>query len=200
MESKYFPFFGVGVIVPIIDQVIKIYVHYNFELHESIEVIPGFFSLTYVRNPGAAFGFLADSHSAFREIFFLSMPPAALLIILMILRGIDRSNRLMIFSLGLIFGGAIGNYTDRLKHRFVVDFLDFHWQRKFTWPAFNTADIAIVSGVSILLLLEITKKKANHWISVDVPANETGPDPNSTTIAKRDREVITRAPKGDREK
>jgi signal peptidase II len=141
------------------DQAVKIYVHTHFMLHESIEVIPGFFSLTYVQNPGAAFGFLADSNPAFREIFFLSMPPIALLIILAILRTVPDWDRWTIVSLSMVFGGAIGNYIDRLRFRYVIDFLDFHIQRKFVWPAFNIADMAIVGGVAILLYLEFTKHK-----------------------------------------
>jgi signal peptidase II len=141
------------------DQATKIYVHTHFLLHESIEVIPGFFNLTYVQNPGAAFGFLADSNPAFREIFFLSMPPIALLIILAILRTVHESDRWTIVSLSMVFGGAIGNYIDRIRFRYVIDFLDFHIQRKFVWPAFNIADMAIVGGVAILLYLEFTKGK-----------------------------------------
>ena len=141
------------------DQAVKMYVHTHFQLHESIEVISGFFNLTYVRNYGAAFGFLADSHQTFREIFFLSMPPVALLIILAIFRSVNESDRWSIVSLSMVFGGAIGNYIDRLRFRYVIDFLDFHFQKAYTWPAFNIADSAIVVGVAILLFLELTRTK-----------------------------------------
>ncbi len=142
-----------------LDQVTKIYVHTSFTLGESIPVIKNFFNITYVRNFGAAFGFLAESHPTFREIFFLSMPPVALLVILKLLKDTKDEDQCQIISLSLIFGGAIGNYIDRLRFRYVIDFLDFHVYNRYSWPAFNIADSAIVIGVGILLLLMFLEKK-----------------------------------------
>ncbi len=141
----------------------KVYVHTHFHLGESVIVIPNFFNLTYVRNFGAAFGFLAESHPSFREIFFLSMPPIALVIILGILRGVKDTDTKQIIALSSIFGGAIGNYIDRVRFRYVIDFLDFHLYNRWSWPAFNIADMAIVGGVGLLLLLMFleNKKKDN---------------------------------------
>ncbi|MCP5961604.1 signal peptidase II, partial [Klebsiella pneumoniae] len=79
------------------------------------------FNITHVHNYGAAFGFLAESHPPFREFFFLAMPPVALAIILMILRGVKESDRWTIAALSSVFGGAIGNYIDRLRFRYVID-------------------------------------------------------------------------------
>lgn len=134
-----------------LDQAVKMYIHTQFNWQETVTVIQDFFNLTYVRNEGAAFGFLARSHPAFRELFFLSMPPMALLIILMILRGVAENDKWQIVALSLVFGGAIGNYIDRLRFRYVIDYLDFHIKGYYTWPAFNVADMAIVCGVSILV-------------------------------------------------
>lgn len=159
MKIKYLLLAAISGAIVAADQAVKMYVHTHFMLHESVEVIPGFFNLTYVRNTGAAFGFLADSPPWFREAFFLSMPPIALLIILAILRGVAESDRWTIISLSMVFGGAIGNFIDRLRFRYVIDFLDFHIQKKYVWPAFNIADMAIVGGVAILLFLEFTRNK-----------------------------------------
>lgn len=156
-KTKYLLLAAITGMLITADQAVKMYVHTHFDLHESVEVIPDFFNLTYVRNEGAAFGFLAESNPIFREIFFLAMPPIALLIILGILRGVPDSERWTITSLSLVFGGAIGNYIDRLRFRWVIDFLDFHIHRQYTWPAFNIADMGIVCGVSILLFLEFTR-------------------------------------------
>ena len=145
-----------------LDQVTKIYIHTNFRLGESLTVLENYFNITYVRNFGAAFGFLAKSEPTFREIFFLAMPPLALMIILSILRGVPQHDRLQITGLSLIFGGAIGNYIDRLRFRYVIDFLDFHYQSKISWPAFNVADMAIVCGVGILLLHMFLVKEENQ--------------------------------------
>lgn len=142
-----------------LDQVTKVYVHTTFTLGESIPVIKNFFNITYVRNFGAAFGFLAESHPTFREIFFLSMPPIALLVILKLLKDTKDEDQLQIISLSLIFGGAIGNYIDRIRFRYVIDFLDFHINNRYSWPAFNIADSAIVIGVGILLLIMFLERK-----------------------------------------
>jgi signal peptidase II len=145
--------FAFSFLIVALDQVVKMYIHLHYQLGESTPVIPGFFNITYVRNFGAAFGFLAQTHPAFREIFFLAMPPIALLIILLIMRGVGDKDFPQIFALASVFGGAIGNYIDRLRFRYVIDFLDFHWKEAYTWPAFNIADMAIVGGVMVLLLL-----------------------------------------------
>lgn len=159
MKLKYLILAAIAGAIITIDQATKMYVHTHFQLHESIELIAGFFNFTYIRNYGAAFGFLAESHPTFREFFFLSMPPVALLIILAILRTVAEADRWTIASLSMVFGGAIGNYIDRIRFRYVIDFLDFHIQKVYTWPAFNIADSAIVVGVSVLLFLELTRAK-----------------------------------------
>lgn len=162
MKKKYVLLLAVAGFIIAIDQLIKIYVHTHFQLGESLPVVPGFFNITYVRNPGAAFGFLAESHPSFRELFFLSMPPIALIIILMILRGVPEEDKVQTMALCSVFGGAIGNYIDRLRFRYVIDFLDFHIKEKYTWPAFNVADMAIVCGVLVLLLLMFLESRQKN--------------------------------------
>ncbi|UXR64294.1 signal peptidase II [Bdellovibrio bacteriovorus] len=163
MKNKYIWLVLISGFLVALDQLVKVYVHTHFHLGESVIVIPNFFNLTYVRNFGAAFGFLAESHPSFREIFFLSMPPIALVIILGILRGVKDTDTKQIIALSSIFGGAIGNYIDRVRFRYVIDFLDFHLYNRWSWPAFNIADMAIVGGVGLLLLLMFleNKKKDN---------------------------------------
>ncbi|AHZ83728.1 signal peptidase II [Bdellovibrio bacteriovorus] len=161
MKKKYIWLVLISGLLVAMDQLVKVYVHTHFHLGESVIVIPNFFNLTYVRNFGAAFGFLAESHPSFREIFFLSMPPIALLIILGILRGVKDDDTKQIIALSSIFGGAIGNYIDRVRFRYVIDFLDFHLYNRWSWPAFNIADMAIVGGVALLLLLMFLENKKN---------------------------------------
>jgi len=153
INKKYLILAAISGLIIAIDQATKLYVHTKFLLGESITVIEGFFNITYVRNPGAAFGFMRNADEAFRDIFFLSLPPIALVIILAILRGVPGKDKIQIFALSCIFGGAIGNYIDRLRFRYVIDFLDFHYKEQFVYPAFNIADSAIVIGVGILLIL-----------------------------------------------
>jgi signal peptidase II len=153
IERKYLILAVVAALLVAVDQLTKLYIHTNFELGEFITVIPGYFNITYVRNPGAAFGIFRESLGAFRSIFFLAMPPIAMITILAILRGVANNDRVQILALSAIFGGAIGNYLDRLRFEYVIDFLDFHLQNKYSWPAFNIADSAIVCGVIVLLFL-----------------------------------------------
>lgn len=153
MKKKYLFLMAIAGLLVAVDQLVKLYIHTQFRLGESLTVIPNMFNVTYVRNFGAAFGFLSDSHPSFREMFFLAMPPIALVIILMILRGVRDDDTKQVVALSCIFGGAIGNYIDRLRFRYVIDFLDFHVGNRWSWPAFNIADSAIVGGVILLLLL-----------------------------------------------
>jgi signal peptidase II len=159
MKKKYVILAGLSALLIAIDQIAKMYIHTHFQLGDSTPVIPGFFNITYVRNFGAAFGFLAESHPSFREIFFLAMPPVALIVILLILRSVEDNDWPQIVALSSVFGGAIGNYIDRIRFRYVIDFLDFHIQAVYSWPAFNVADSAIVCGVGILLFLMVFEKK-----------------------------------------
>ena len=143
--------------VVFLDQLAKSAVMSRFSLHESLSVIPGFFDLTYVRNPGAAFGFLSQASPAFRSFFFFAVAvAAALLIVYFIIRQKD-GNFFMTASLSLIFGGAAGNLLDRIRFGEVVDFLDFY-VGIYHWPAFNVADSAISAG-ACLLLYEMFRRK-----------------------------------------
>lgn len=142
-----------------LDQLTKLYVHMNFQLHEVKVVFESFFNITYVRNYGAAFGFLAHTPEGFRQIFFLMMPPLACAIIIWILSTVKDNQNWQIVALSAIFGGALGNYIDRLHYGYVVDFLDFHFYQKQSWPAFNLADSFIVCGVLYLIFLILTEKE-----------------------------------------
>jgi len=160
LESKYLILATVASLMVVFDQVTKLYIHANFGLGESVPVVRDLFHITYVRNTGAAFGIFRDVPEWFRQLFFLSMPPIALVIIVVMLRGVESRDRWQIFSLSLIFGGAIGNYIDRLRFGYVIDFLDFHYKDVWSYPAFNIADSAIVSGVCLLLLLMTVRDRA----------------------------------------
>ncbi len=153
MKNKWLFFFVLAGVIVILDQVTKLYVHTQFDLHESVPVIDNIFHLTYVRNYGAAFGFLANSHPEFRTVFFLTVPLIALIAIVYLMRSVPAHDKWQVAALSCIFSGALGNYVDRLKFGYVVDFLDFHYYELWTYPAFNIADMAIVGGVGTLLIL-----------------------------------------------
>lgn len=150
---------GISLVIILFDQATKAYIMNTMHLHQSISIIQNFFSLTYIRNPGAAFGILAQSSGTFRTVFFgvTSLFALGLLGTIFIrLEPDDWWGQLTIVS---IFGGAIGNLIDRLQFGEVVDFLDFY-VNGYHWPAFNVADSAISVGVvSLLILFAVDKKK-----------------------------------------
>ncbi len=157
IDRKYLTLMALAGFIITLDQATKLYVHTHFQLGESLIVILDYFSITYVRNPGAAFGILGTSNETFRTIFFLTFPPIALIILLTILKDVATKDRIQVFALSSIFGGAVGNFIDRIRFSYVIDFLDFHIGERFVWPAFNVADSAIVVGVAILILLIFRK-------------------------------------------
>lgn len=167
MKKKLTWLFFLSSIIIIADQLTKIYIYTHFQLSESVSIVENIFNLTYVRNFGAAFGFLAQTNPEFREIFFLLMPPVALVTILFILKGVNPKDNTQILALSSIFGGAIGNYIDRLRFGYVIDFLDFHYKNRYNYPAFNIADSAIVLGVSVLFILMFLEEKNKKKISDD---------------------------------
>lgn len=150
MNKKYLYLILITAIVVTLDQITKMYINLNFRLGESVPVIQDIFHITYVRNTGAAFGLFSNSSEMFRNVFFLSLPPIAMVVIFMLLKNTPDREKLQSLALSLVFGGALGNYIDRLRFRYVIDFLDFHYKNVWSYPAFNVADISIVCGVMIL--------------------------------------------------
>ncbi len=143
----------------ILDQATKLYIDGSMRLYQSIPVIDNLFSITYVRNRGAAFSFLANT--TWRLPFFIGVTIIALVAILVALRKLRDDQRLALVALSLIFSGAIGNLIDRIRLGEVIDFLDVYW-RTHHWPAFNVADSAICVGVALLavdMLLEERRAK-----------------------------------------
>lgn len=156
MSLKYRLTLIISGTVLILDQITKALVHNLMPLYHSIEIVPNFVHLTYIRNTGAAFGFLAGSRSTLRMAFFLLVSIVAIACIVYLLKNLRPNRNIPTVSLSLILGGAIGNLIDRLRMGEVIDFIDLHWHR-LHWPAFNVADSAISIGV-ILLFIQIIRK------------------------------------------
>ena len=130
----------VALCVILLDQAAKEWVRGAFALHESVPVIPGFFSLTYIRNTGAAWGMFSGQNLALSLLAF-----AMLVALVLFRRKILPPGKPHRVALGLLCGGIVGNLFDRLRLDYVTDFLDFFW-RGWHWPAFNIADCAVVGG------------------------------------------------------
>jgi signal peptidase II len=116
------------------------------------EVVEGFFYLTHVRNPGAAFGLFATAPEGVRLTFFIGISLVAVVIILSFFHRLAPGDRLSALALGFILGGALGNLLDRIRYGEVVDFLHFRLWKGYAWPDFNLADSFIVVGVALLVL------------------------------------------------
>jgi signal peptidase II len=135
-----------------LDRWTKHLVSRNIDLFHSISIIPGFFSLTHVRNRGAAFSILADSPSPLRTIFLIAFSAISVIILCWLIWKPGQLRTTTGVALALILGGAAGNLFDRIAYGEVVDFLLFYF-RQWDWPAFNVADSAIVIG-GLLLIFE----------------------------------------------
>jgi signal peptidase II len=152
MRGKYALFTLTALVCAVADLATKALVEASMTLHQSIPVVEGLFNLTYVRNPGAAFGILAQS-GHYRLPFLLGVTGIAALAIFWIVHTLKPTQRLANVSLAMILGGALGNLVDRVRYGEVIDFLDFYWTTHH-WPAFNVADSCITVGVSLLILAE----------------------------------------------
>lgn len=127
--------------VVILDQYSKYIVVENMALGESIPIIEEVFHLTYILNPGAAFGMFAHN-----RLFFIAIAVIVIGIIFWARREILASPWEVKAGCGLFLGGAIGNLIDRARQGLVIDFFDFR-----IWPVFNIADIAICIGVGLII-------------------------------------------------
>jgi len=142
------------ILVVACDQLTKFWIAANFDMFQSRELIPGLFNLTYLTNRGAAFGFLNGEHGSWRHAFFVGVALVALVMMIFLLRQMQKEGKRFVVAIALIFGGAVGNLIDRLRLGAVVDFLDVYWQGHH-WPAFNVADSAITVGVGLFLIVHL---------------------------------------------
>lgn len=134
----------------LLDQATKILVAQTIALYERIPVIPAFFDLTHLRNPGAAFSLFAQAPEWFRQPFFFLVTGIAIVALSLFLYRMKEEGLLLTIAISGILAGAIGNLIDRMMYGEVIDFLLFYW-RDYHWPAFNVADSCITIGVIGLL-------------------------------------------------
>ena len=111
---------------------------------QSVPVLDGVLNWTLLYNYGAAFSFLAD-HAGWQRWLFSALAIAISGLLSFWLARTARDDWRLALPYALVIGGAIGNLIDRLRHGYVIDFIDVYW-RNWHWPAFNLADSAIVGG------------------------------------------------------
>lgn len=127
-----------ALLVFLADQASKSWVKRVILPRGSIPIIPGIFHFSFVQNTGAAFGILKG-----KTLFFTIAAALVIITILWSIPHLAKEHHLVRIAVGFLMGGALGNLFDRVRHGYVVDFIDFR-----IWPVFNLADIAIVLGVA----------------------------------------------------
>lgn len=124
---------------------------YYVVLTHKIPVIPEFLQFSYAENPGAAWGFLGTAPPTFRHIFFTLISIIAVFGMGWMMRRLEDDQTLYLVAFGTMLSGAIGNFVDRMRFRYVIDFIDMYVGQSH-WPTYNVADIAISIGFGLILL------------------------------------------------
>jgi signal peptidase II len=149
--NRFFKMLVMIATIIIVDQVTKALIQDKFTLGESIPLIKNFFHLTYVRNPGAAWGMFGTSSDLIRIPLFFILPVVACFWLIYAAFSSRNTNLLLCLAYSLIFSGAVGNLIDRFSMNYVVDFLDFFYS-SYHFPAFNVADSSITIGAGFLII------------------------------------------------
>ena len=144
------PFLG----LLIADQAVKHLVRTTMVQGQSIPIIENIFHITYIENPGAAFGILAN-----QRMLFLILTAVIVGVMIYLYCSLSNKKSLTAISLGIVVSGAIGNFIDRFMQGTVTDFLDF---RIIDFPVFNVADIAVCVGALMLIIHFLITDKAEE--------------------------------------
>lgn len=139
-----------------VDQLTKWLVLRSIAPDDAIVVIPNFFFLVQVHNTGAAFGMLSNNNA-----FFIALASVAIIALGIFWRRGAFSDRWSETGAALLAAGIVGNLTDRILHRYVVDFLlfDLHVPFANPWPAFNVADSCICVAAGVFILSSFFERK-----------------------------------------
>jgi signal peptidase II len=136
-------------VVIILDQWSKWLIVRHVDLFQTRMVLP-VFDITHTHNRGVAFSFF-NSGADWPRWFFSVLAIVVSTVLTVWLKRLPATARLLPAAIGLIVGGALGNLIDRLRHGYVIDFIQVHWQLHY-FPVFNVADSAITIGACLLLL------------------------------------------------
>ena len=150
--------YGAAAAIFALDRLTKWVIESRVSFSATYKVIPGFFDIVNSQNRGVAFGILNDSTSEWRTTLLVLASMAAVIVVSIVLWRAQRLDRLLLWGLALILGGAAGNVFDRIVWGRVTDFLLFYIG-EYQWPAFNVADSAIVLGSALLLLDQFRPKR-----------------------------------------
>lgn len=150
----------IAIFILIIDQIVKISIDSFLRISELITVIPNFFYITKVYNDGAAWSIFDGS------VAFLIIVAIVALIFLVSYQKIFQENLRNILAFALIYGGLLGNLVDRIVYGYVIDYIKLLFGN-FSFPVFNLADMAIVSGFILLIYAVLRGEDKNGFSSKD---------------------------------
>lgn len=184
MSKKIWVFSGVFGVCLLVDQATKWWVVQNLEVGvDEVSIIPGFFSFVHAQNHGAAFSALEGQWA-----IFMVFTAVATVVVLDLLRRLRPDATMVAAVLGMILSGAIGNGIDRIRQRYVTDFLRVYTEspgpkewliENFgtnTWPIFNVADSVLLVGVALFLVHYLFLEESEPEDEDDLETAEFGPD------------------------
>ena len=149
MKNRYYL---LSALILMFDHLTKWLVRTRLDPRTPIELVPSYLRFTHVENTGVAFGFFADFHAPWKPYVLAAMAVLAVIVILIYSARMPSTRTLLQLALAVTAGGILGNFTDRIIHGFVTDFIEFHVKEVFHWPTFNIADSAITIGIALLLI------------------------------------------------
>lgn len=146
--------YGIFILILILDQLTKYFAVKFLMNGEPYVIIKGFLQLEYVENFGAAFGILQN-----RKIFFIIITLAVIITVIFYLkRNYYYINRPMKVALTMLLAGAIGNFIDRVRLGYVVDFIHVNFGKFYDFPVFNIADSFIVISTILIVYMVLFNK------------------------------------------
>lgn len=138
----------------LVDFLSKNFIKNTFDLLKSVELIPNFFYITYLQNTGAAWGIFTDS-----TILLAILSLVCFIFIANYIKRLQIRDKWSIISFGLLLGGILGNFVDRVLYGYVIDFIDFKIFG-YDYPVFNFADMMIVIGCFMIVVKIIRGEKS----------------------------------------
>ena len=143
-----------------IDQITKYFIDKKMALYNSIDVFPGIFEIHYIRNAGAAWGMFQNKQILFYICTVIVLVLGAMIYIRCLTLNQYKDLRILLV---LILSGAVGNFIDRIRFQYVIDFFYF---KLIDFPVFNVADCYVTVGFIVLLILILFKYKEDDFENI----------------------------------
>ena len=147
-SSRKLWYLFIATLVLAFDQFTKYWISVKLREGDEIDIIKGFFKLSYTENPGIAFGMLNNGNVKW---LLVSVSVAAIMVVVYYMMRTSASNTLLLWSLALLAAGICGNLIDRVRLGRVIDFILVYY-KDYQWPVFNIADTAITIGAALMAI------------------------------------------------